>query len=1088
MQALLASLVVGMTVEDAAYKASMATARAEAKKTGQEFDRSGDQMGAAIERAAQAVNRAAIGIVDSLARVGNEVRNAGAALTIGMTLPLGGLAKVSKDAASTFQSAMGKLNAAMVNATPEQLTKLRDAALALGPAMGKSAVEAAGAMEALAKAGMSVESILGGGLQSALTLGAVGQAELASSAALTTDIVQQFGKSASELPTVVNKITGALDKSKLGFDDYRLALGSAGGAAAGMGVSFEDMNVALASTASYFSSGQDAGTSFKTFLTTLVPASKDAARVQEMLKLSFFDAGGQMKSVGAIADELNTKMSNLSDRSKTDALTTMFGTDGMRTAIALMKQGRDGIEATRASIDKVTADQKLKILLDGEAAATQRLATAWEKLKIAIGEAGILQLVTSIKDGFATMIGAIASAPPWFMKTIVAVGALAAAVGPLILVVSTLAKIALPLLLLRLGPLATGFAVLINPVGVLIRMLGQLALQAGVATVIGRLGTAMLGFAGPIGLAITALAILVPMIYRSGEASTASAKALAAANEQQAQGADIALRLATATGKAKDEALAAARAFRTQAAAAFYAAKGTFTKARADLAAAKSRDAIQRQAGAGWKVGTPPGTDRPNAGATGRQDELASLNAASAALETAMKTLGEIDSAIAGAAGAGSSPKVDMNFDAAKIDRKTREPKGRDVARDQSQFQDELGRARVDLLRAQADLLDSAEARYKADMAALEEERASYARQLQLDEGLTDAKRAQLLAAKDLVLYQQQGAAERARFVALAQRDYDLAQAENELAQDRVRDQIALADSVKERRDGELRLLELQRAQEEADLELILATRATSSAEWQVAADRKKQLDKIYAARSTAIERANEGPGDTFMRSLDKSADRINEDIEEIGVSALKELNTELADAILGTGSLADAFANMGKRIIASLVEIAVQQSIIKPLANSLFGSEQGGEGGGGFLGRLLGRGTSGANIVAGDQQPFEMVKPTFGGAGGGLFGVLGALGRVFGGGRRLGGGVRAGKFYEVGEAGPELFAPGVSGTIIPNGGRGDGRRGPSIVQLVVGEGQMFEPRVQAISGNVSIQTMQASNRMVATRGRQALG
>ena len=50
--------------------------------------------------------------------------------------------------------------------------------------------------------------------------------------------------------------------------------------------------------------------------------------------------------------------------------------------------------------------------------------------------------------------------------------------------------------------------------------------------------------------------------------------------------------------------------------------------------------------------------------------------------------------------------------------------------------------------------------------------------------------------------------------------------------------------------------------------------------------------------------------------------------------------------------------------------------------------------------------------------------------------------------------------------------------------GRGGG---PSVVQLVVGEGQMFEPRVTSISGGVSVQTVRGANAVAASRQRQAL-
>jgi hypothetical protein len=48
---------------------------------------------------------------------------------------------------------------------------------------------------------------------------------------------------------------------------------------------------------------------------------------------------------------------------------------------------------------------------------------------------------------------------------------------------------------------------------------------------------------------------------------------------------------------------------------------------------------------------------------------------------------------------------------------------------------------------------------------------------------------------------------------------------------------------------------------------------------------------------------------------------------------------------------------------------------------------------------------------------------------------IGGALG--FGGGRAMGGPVSSGTAYVVGEKGPELFVPGRSGSIVPNGGRG---------------------------------------------------
>jgi TP901 family phage tail tape measure protein len=1010
MQALLASLVVSMGVKDAAYKSGMAAARAEAKKTQQDFDKSTDGMSNAVERTAKRVNEATVKIADSVAQAGQKVRTTGLALTAGLTLGLGGMAKVSKDAASDFQAAMNSVHAALINASPEQLDKLRNAALTMGPAVGRSANEAAGAIEALAKNGMSATEILAGGLQSALTLAVVGQTDLSVAADATTDIIQQFNLSVSDLPSIVNKVTGALDVSKMGMDDYRLAIGQVGGVAGGLGYSFDDMNTALAATASYFQSGSDAGTSFKTFLTTLNPQSKEAERVLTKLGVitkeggnAFYTAAHQAKPLAEIAEVLRQKFGNLSDRSLQEAMTTVFGADAMRTGIALMKEGAAGINEVQASIEKVTAGQKMGALLDGEAAATQRLAGAWERLKIAIGDAGIVQALELIKNTAATVVGAIAGLPRWFMMLVVAAGAVTAATGPLILALGVLAKYAIPFLLLRLGPLALGFAVLINPMGVVIRLLAQLALNAGASAMLGALGTRLLALAGPIGLAVSLLTLLAPLMFKTAEASQEAKDAATKLDDANSDATETAMRLATATGKARDEILKKAKADRIGAAAAIANARSQLATARAELARAQVQAPKQDKSVGGAALtllataGFDPTLILPRTGRV--QDAKAEVAQRAQNAARAEANFRTIDNAINGAEAAGKPTKVDMNFDDPKKPRtkKTRDTAD-DAARNEAAYQDELGRSRVERLQAEADLTDNARTRFAADVAALEEERASYIRQNRVDKDLTDAQRASLLAAKDQVLERRRDVVQQTLTVALAQEDYDLAKARNDAAQEHVRVAIDAADSVKARRDGELRLLDLQQQQEAADLDLILATKATGSAEWSNATARKDALQGIYDQRRAATMRGNETSAQSLVRQLNMSGDALKESVEDAGVSAMRDFNGEMADAIIKAKSLGEVFSNTFKRIGASLLELALQQALLKPLATSLFGAN----------------------------------------GGGGAFASIGNFfASSFGGARKNGGGISAGKWYNVGEDGPERFYPGISGTVVPNDGVG---------------------------------------------------
>jgi TP901 family phage tail tape measure protein len=153
----------------------------------------------------------------------------------------------------------------------------------------------------------------------------------------------------------VQNVVGALDSSKFGFDDFRLAVGQGGAVAASAGVGFLDFATAISATSAQFTSGADAGTSFKTYIQSLVGNSKQAKAAMEKLGISFFDVRtGQMKPLAEQAEILRKALGGLTDKSKTDALKTIFGSDASRTAIGLMEQGREGFEKLQATVAGAT--------------------------------------------------------------------------------------------------------------------------------------------------------------------------------------------------------------------------------------------------------------------------------------------------------------------------------------------------------------------------------------------------------------------------------------------------------------------------------------------------------------------------------------------------------------------------------------------------------------------------------------------------------------------------------------------------------------------------------------------------------------
>lgn len=371
------------------------------------------------------------------------------------------------------------------------------------------------------------------------------------------------------------------------------------------------------------------------------------------------------------------------------------------------------------------------------------------------------------------------------------------------------------------------------------------------------------------------------------------------------------------------------------------------------------------------------------------------------------------------------------------------------AARDEAQYQDNLGRVRVALLGAQAQLTESAEDRYRYEVARVDEDRAALVRDLSLEKDLSQAKKDELLAAQDKV-----GAVRKA--IAAQDRDSQLARDQYE-AQRRVSDNIIdelrfrgeLADSIAKRRDLELQLIEARKDAERKYLNSILVDPKSSVGDRAGASAQLGTLDQRYDRETTLAGRRNETPAQAFMRDVNRSADAINEDIEAIAVQGLQNLNDQLADAILGAKSLGAAFKNVANQIIGDLIRIAIQQAIIKPLGNALFG--------GGGLSGLFGGGKTGAGS---------------GGVGLPKFASGGSM--VIGG----NGGVDQNTLSLNGSP----IARGEQLNIVPSAmaSRGGGAAGgPAVVQLIVGPGQMFEPQVRAISGEVSVQHLQIATPMI---------
>lgn len=311
-----------------------------------------------------------------------------------------------------------------------------------------------------------------------------------------------------------------------------------------------------------------------------------------------------------------------------------------------------------------------------------------------------------------------------------------------------------------------------------------------------------------------------------------------------------------------------------------------------------------------------------------------------------------------------------------------------------ARFEGDLINVGQQILRARLQVATSSEERAELAARGVEWDRRDALAAIAARDELSAAQRAELAAATNRLADAELEA------IAFNER-IELARDAQALADERFRGEAealqnaqSLADTEAERKAIALRLYDAQVEEERIRLQTIISLAAKGEAEAQAARLAQQSLDNLNANAGTGravVNRANETETERYLRGLNQTSGQINEALDGIRIDGLEALNDGLVDAITGAESLGDVFSRIADQIIADLLRIAIQQAIIRPLANSLFGGGGGGEGGG----------------------------------GGGLFGSIGSF---FAGLFADGGTIPTGQFGIVGEKGPELAFAGKGG------------------------------------------------------------
>lgn len=344
------------------------------------------------------------------------LQNTGKAL-----LGVGGLALagfgIAVNSAANFEKQLSGIEA-VSGATEAQMESIREKALELGADTKYSASEAALGMEELIKAGVSVEDTLNGAADATVALAAAGEIELAEAATIASNAMNVFNLEANDLAHVADVIAGTANASAVDVRELGMSLQQSGAVANLVGLSFDDLALAIAAMGNAGIRGSDAGTSIKTFLSNLQPTTEKQISLAKELGIltedntnRFFDEEGQLKSLADVSQILNDALSGMTDQQKTLALETLFGSDAIRAAAIIAEEGAAGFATLGEEVAKVGAEEVAEQRMDNLAGSIEQLKGSIETYLIKAGTP-FLSSIRGFVDALTGLVNFFGGLPP----------------------------------------------------------------------------------------------------------------------------------------------------------------------------------------------------------------------------------------------------------------------------------------------------------------------------------------------------------------------------------------------------------------------------------------------------------------------------------------------------------------------------------------------------------------------------------------------------------------------------------------------------------------------------------------------------
>ncbi|MBP3931616.1 MAG: phage tail tape measure protein, partial [Peptostreptococcaceae bacterium] len=388
---------------------------------------------------------------DRITSLGSGLKTMGQNMTKYVTTPLTGLGTASVMTAATFEKSMSNVQA-LSGATGKDLEDLTNIAKEMGAKTQFSASEAADALGFMALAGWDSQQSMSA-LPGVLDLAAASGMGLADASDMVTDYLSAFGEEADQAGRMSDVLAYAQANSNTTTQALGEAFKNCAVNANSFGLDIEQATALLGKLGDQGLKGSEAGTALNAVFRDMSSKMKDGAIAIGDTNVKITDANGNFKSMAEIVAGVQKATDGLSESEKMVALQSTFTSDSIKAMGILMNTGSDSIQNFTNELynSNGAASEMAATMNDNLSGQITTLKSALEGAAISIGEA-LLPMVKDLVAWINNLVTWFNSLSPSMQTSIVMAAGLAAAIGPVLIII---------------GQMSTGIGVLVNAFGLL---------------------------------------------------------------------------------------------------------------------------------------------------------------------------------------------------------------------------------------------------------------------------------------------------------------------------------------------------------------------------------------------------------------------------------------------------------------------------------------------------------------------------------------------------------------------------------------------------------------------------------------------